>query len=209
MQIHQLKIENKLKKKKRIGRGGKRGTYSGRGIKGQKSRAGRKMEPIIRGSIKRYPKLRGYKFKSFKDTAVLNLSELNFKFNEGQVITPQLLVSKKIVRRISGRTPKVKILSMGKIDKKIIIENCQVSISAKEKIEKAGGMVKPLKKEENKKKGRKGNKVKKEKIELPKDSKKEKENKEKNGKKDKKEKKVKKEEKEKKIKKESPKDSKK
>jgi large subunit ribosomal protein L15 len=64
MQLHELKPIHKFKKKKRIGRGGKRGTYSGKGMKGQKSRAGRRLEPVIRGIIKRYPKLRGYKFKS-------------------------------------------------------------------------------------------------------------------------------------------------
>jgi large subunit ribosomal protein L15 len=63
MQLHEIKPIYKIKKKKRIGRGGKRGTYSGKGIKGQKSRAGTRFEPIIRGLIKRYPKLRGYKFK--------------------------------------------------------------------------------------------------------------------------------------------------
>lgn len=64
MQIHQLKPIHKIKKKKRVGRGGKRGTYSGRGLKGQKSRAGRKMQPAIREFIKKFPKLRGYRFKS-------------------------------------------------------------------------------------------------------------------------------------------------
>lgn len=59
MQLHELQPKHKLKKQKRIGRGGKRGTYSGRGIKGQKSRAGRKLKPAIREFIKRYPKLRG------------------------------------------------------------------------------------------------------------------------------------------------------
>ncbi len=66
MQLHELRPKHKLKKKKRIGRGGKTGTYSGRGVKGQKSRAGAKFEPIIRGLIKRYPKLRGYRFKGKK-----------------------------------------------------------------------------------------------------------------------------------------------
>jgi large subunit ribosomal protein L15 len=64
MQLHQLKPIHKLKKRKRVGRGGKKGTYSGRGIKGQKARAGRRLKPAIRELIKRYPKLRGYKFKS-------------------------------------------------------------------------------------------------------------------------------------------------
>lgn len=43
MQLHQLKIKKKNKSKKRVGRGGKRGTYCGKGIKGQKCRAGRKL----------------------------------------------------------------------------------------------------------------------------------------------------------------------
>lgn len=64
MQLHELRPKHKIKKAKRIGRGGKRGTYSGRGMKGQKSRAGARFEPIIRGLIKRYPKLRGYRFKA-------------------------------------------------------------------------------------------------------------------------------------------------
>lgn len=66
MQLNDLKPIHKNKKRKRVGRGGKRGTYSGRGQKGQLSRAGRKLKPVIREIIKRYPKLRGYKFKSFK-----------------------------------------------------------------------------------------------------------------------------------------------
>lgn len=64
MQLHEIRPLHKGKKRKRVGRGGKRGTYSGRGQKGQKSRAGRRLEPVIREIIKRYPKLRGYKFKS-------------------------------------------------------------------------------------------------------------------------------------------------
>lgn len=64
MQLHELKPKHKRKKRKRVGRGGKRGTYSGRGIKGQKARAGRRLKPVIRELIKRYPKLRGYKFKA-------------------------------------------------------------------------------------------------------------------------------------------------
>ena len=142
MQLHQLKPKNISKKRKRVGRGGKRGTYSGRGMKGQKSRAGRKMEPIIRRDIKRYPKLRGYKFKAYKDIAVLNLDRLNENFKEKDNITPIILVSKKIVRRIRGKIPKVKILGTGKIDKKLSLEGFLFSKTAKEKIEEAGGEIK-------------------------------------------------------------------
>ena len=147
MQLHQLKPKHKLKKRKRVGRGGKRGTYSGRGLKGQRSRAGRKFEPAIRGLIKRYPKLRGYRFKSKvkgqeSKIAILNLETLEKRFNSGEKITPEILLERKIIRRIKGRLPKVKILSRGKLTKKLIIEGCQVSKSTREKIEKAGGSIK-------------------------------------------------------------------
>ena len=52
MQLHTLKRKTKNKTKKRVGRGGKRGTYSGKGLKGQKSRAGKKIRPEIRDIIK-------------------------------------------------------------------------------------------------------------------------------------------------------------
>ena len=147
MQLHQLKPKHKLKKKKRVGRGGKRGTYSGRGLKGQRSRAGRKFKPAIRGLIKRYPKLRGYRFKSKVKSqkskiAILNLETLEKRFNSGEKITPEILLERKIIRRIKGRLPKVKILSRGKLTKKLIIEGCQISKSSKEEIEKAGGSIK-------------------------------------------------------------------
>ncbi len=146
MQLHQLKPIHKLKKRKRIGRGGKRGTYSGRGMKGQRSRAGAKFKPLIRSVIKRYPKLRGYKFKpkiksQKSKTTVLNLDFLEKKFLSQEKITPAVLIEKKIIRRIKRKIPKVKILGKGKITKKLIIEGCQVSKEAKEKIKKAGGTI--------------------------------------------------------------------
>lgn len=144
MQLHELIPKHKLKKKKRVGRGGKRGTYSGRGIKGQKARAGRKLKPIIREIIKRYPKLRGYKFKrKIKEkTIILNLETLEKKFKSGEKVSPQVLLERKIISKIKGRMPKVKILAKGQIKKPLIIENCLISKSAKEKIEKAGGSIK-------------------------------------------------------------------
>ncbi len=59
MQLHELQPITKSKSKKRVGRGGKRGTYSGKGMKGQKSRAGRKIRPAVRDLMQRTPKLRG------------------------------------------------------------------------------------------------------------------------------------------------------
>ena len=142
MQLHQLKPKYKQKKKKRIGRGGKRGSYSGRGIKGQKSRAGRKFKPIIRELIKRYPKLRGYKQKARKkEQALVNIGVLEKKAIASEIINPENLIKKGIIRKIKGRVPEVKILGKGELTKKLIIENCQVSKGAKEAIEKADGKV--------------------------------------------------------------------
>lgn len=143
MQLHQLRPNHKLKQRKRIGRGGKRGTYSGRGMKGQRSRAGRRLKPAIRGLIKRYPKLRGYKFKPLKPKpAIVNIETLEKKFKSGDKINPQILLEKKIICRIKGRIPKVKILGKGKLTKALTIEGCQASKQAREKIEKVHGLVK-------------------------------------------------------------------
>lgn len=144
MELHELKPIHKLKKGKRIGRGGKKGTYAGRGIKGQKARAGRRMKPAIRELIKRYPKLRGYKFRlrSTRRPSVVNLETLEKKFKTGEIVNPKTLLEKRLIRRIKGRLPQVKILGKGKITKKLTIEDCQISKSAKEKVEKAGGTVK-------------------------------------------------------------------
>jgi large subunit ribosomal protein L15 len=138
MQLHQLKRETKIKKKKRVGRGGKKGTYSGRGIKGQKSRAGRKLKPIIREILKKYPKLRGYRFKEKKDDyEIVNLDILDKKFEAGTLITPQLLKEKNIIKR----EVKVKILGKGELKKKLIFKGFLFSKKARDKILKQGGEI--------------------------------------------------------------------
>lgn len=142
MQLHQLKPTYKKKKRKRVGRGGKRGTYSGRGTKGQKQRAGRRLKPLIREVIKRYPKLRGYRFRGFpKAVAIVNTEELDKKFKPSSIINPRALLEEKLIHKIKGKIPKVKILGRGKLTKALVIENCDVSKSAKVAIEKAGGTI--------------------------------------------------------------------
>jgi len=143
MQLHELKRKHKNKDKKRIGRGGKKGTTSGKGTKGQKSRAGRKMVPMIRELIKRYPKLKGYRsFAIENDFAIVNISALEENSKDGETINPENLVKKGIISNIKGRTPKVKILGTGKLTKKLVVENCKASKTAKDAIEKAGGSIK-------------------------------------------------------------------
>ena len=148
MQIHELKPKHKNKSKKRIGRGGKKGTYSGKGVKGQKSRAGRKMVPIIREVIKKYPKLRGYKFNAknrkqkSKILVILNLKNLEKIFDSGEVVNLENLIKKGIIDKIKSKTPGIKILGTGKLTKKLIFEGCNFSKSAKDAVEKAGCNIK-------------------------------------------------------------------
>lgn len=141
IQIHQVKPLIKKKSRKRVGRGGKRGTYSGRGSKGQRSH-GVRIRPHLRDIIKRLPKKRGYRFKSIKKPeAVVNIRFLEKKFKEGDKITPKTLLEAGLVGFYKGKMPAVKLLGSGEITKKLLVSECQISKSAKEKIEKAGGEV--------------------------------------------------------------------
>lgn len=138
MQLHQLRPNYKHKNKKRIGRGGKRGTYSGRGMKGQKSRAGHRIRPAKRDLIQRLPKLRGFKFKSFQPrTTVLNLSNLEKKI-KGNIINRQVLLEAGLIRKSDKR---IKILGEGEIKRAFQIQGLEISQSAKQKIEVAGGRI--------------------------------------------------------------------
>jgi large subunit ribosomal protein L15 len=142
MQLHQIKPKNTSRAKKRVGRGGKRGTYSGRGMKGQKSRSGAGKEPIIRGVVKRYPKLRGYRINPKKqDLSRVNLTILEAKFKDEEFVSPESLLKKGIICKTKRKKIEVKILAKGDLTKKLTIKRCQVSGQAKLKIEKAGGKI--------------------------------------------------------------------
>ncbi|MCX6723034.1 MAG: 50S ribosomal protein L15 [Candidatus Staskawiczbacteria bacterium] len=142
MQIHELRPKHKNRTKKRIGRGGKKGTTSGKGTKGQSSRAGRKMVPIIREFIKKYPKLRGYRAIRIENYfAIVNLEVLEKNSTDGETINPENLLKKGLISKMKGKTPRVKLLGTGKLTKKLVVENCKTSKSAKEAIEKAGGVI--------------------------------------------------------------------
>ncbi len=143
MQLHELKPIHKRKRGKRVGRGGKRGTFSGRGSKGQAARAGRRLKPMIRTLIKRYPKLRGYQFKSLQTKpAIVDVRTLDKKFKSGDMISPETLLKQKLIRRIKGKTPAVKILGKSKLTQPLAVEGCQISKSARESITQAGGTIK-------------------------------------------------------------------
>lgn len=71
----------------------------------------------------------------------INIETLENEFKDSEKVTPKILLDRKLISRIKGKTPKVKILGKGKLTKKLIIEECQTSKGAKERIEKAGGII--------------------------------------------------------------------
>ena len=135
MQLHHLTSPSTNKSEKRVGRGGKRGTYSGRGIKGQNSRAGHRKRPAERDILKKIPKLRGYRFKSFRPQAVIvNLRDLEATFSVGQTVSPETLLQAGLITRLNGKTPKVKVLGSGELKKKLLFKDVTFSKSAQEKV---------------------------------------------------------------------------
>jgi large subunit ribosomal protein L15 len=142
MQIHQIQ-RPKQKIRRRVGRGGTRGNYSGRGIKGQNARAGSSRRPAIRDFIRKIPKLPGVPAARYKKQGskqydmtyeVVNLDALNKKFKDGEVVSPETLLGKKLLRRIKGRMPNVKILGRGALKKKLIFERVAMSQSVHSKL---------------------------------------------------------------------------
>lgn len=142
MQLHNLQRKTKQKSKIRVGRGVTRGKTSGRGHKGQKARAGHHIRPDIRDRIKKIPKKRGFKFSAVSGRAVpVSLSALDASFNAGDAVSPQALVAKGLVEKVSGKTPAVKIVANGELTKKLAVSGCKISATAREQIEKAGGSI--------------------------------------------------------------------
>ncbi len=145
MQFHQLKRVHANKRSAQVGRGGKRGKTSGRGGKGQTARAGHKKYPEIRDMIKRIPKLRGRGKQSFKSFQIpfvpINLETIEKVYASGSTVSPETLLTAKVISLASGNVPPVKILGRGTLSKKLTISGCAISASAKTAVEKAGGSV--------------------------------------------------------------------
>jgi len=143
VQVHQIQF--RLKKSKRIGRGGKRGNYSGRGIKGQKARAGHKIKPMIREMILRFPKLRGSGNVSIKKPEIfeVNLDQIDKVFQAGEKVDQETILAKGLVK--VPKTLKrfiIKILGRGKLTKKLVFDHrLNFSERAKQKILAQGSVI--------------------------------------------------------------------
>jgi large subunit ribosomal protein L15 len=151
LSLNTLKIQKGSKKKvQRRGRGNasRRGNYSGRGMKGQKSRSGGKsgLKKLgMRNMILQMPKLRGFNRNS-KTIHIVNVGDLEKIFKTGDKITPKELFKRDLIKSSTGT---VKILGDGKLTKKFLISAHQFSKSAKQIIEKAGGVAVIYVKKEN------------------------------------------------------------
>jgi large subunit ribosomal protein L15 len=152
LNLSNLKPAQARKDRKRIGRGlgSGKGRYSGRGLKGQKSRSGsHKMRPGFEGGqnplYMRLGKLRGQHSKDAMpvgphrtSTAPVNVAALEERFDAGGEVTPESLVEKGVLK--NTRTD-VKILGNGELTKKLSVTAHAVSATAREKIEAAGGTI--------------------------------------------------------------------
>ena len=133
----------KNKKRRRVGRGpgSGHGKTSGRGHKGQGQRAGYSRHPVFQGGamplVRRVPK-RGFNNKWAKIVAIVNVSDLEAKFEGGADVSPESLQKTSL---LGHRFDELKVLGNGEITKALKVSAHRFSKSAKEKIEKAGGEI--------------------------------------------------------------------
>ncbi len=137
MQIHTLKVTKKPERK-RIGRGGKRGTTSGRGTKGQGAH-GKKKDPLFEGGrstfTERLKKVRGFKSVHPKKYTV-TLDQLEARFSDGETVTLATLIEKRVVPK-KALVAGAKIVATGTLKKKLgLDESVACSEKAKEAFKK-------------------------------------------------------------------------
>ena len=121
------------------GEGSGNGKTAGRGQKGQWARSGGGVRPGFEGGqtplARRLPK-RGFHNIFGTENAVVNIADLNAKFEDGAVVTVADMIAAGLVKKeLDG----VKVLGNGAIEKKLTVQAAAFSASAKEKIEAAGG----------------------------------------------------------------------
>ncbi|MDB4991824.1 MAG: ribosomal protein large subunit ribosomal protein [Parcubacteria group bacterium] len=145
MQINTLKAATSRITSVRVGRGSTRGKNSGRGNKGQNSRAGHKNRPEMRDLLKKIPKRRGFgknRSRTVKPQIIytpVNLTKLEATFAAGDIVNPVALMLNGLVRSRGGYIIPVKILGTGTITKALTIVDCEFSQTAKAAVEAAGG----------------------------------------------------------------------
>jgi len=136
------KLEKTTQKRKRVGRGGKRGRYSGRGKEGQKSRtgSGSELKASFEGGqmplVRRIPR-RGFTNVFKKEYALVNLCDLEVHYQAGDVVNEATLREKRLVK--GKNTAFIKVLGNGTLSKKLTVQAHAISASAAQAIQNAGG----------------------------------------------------------------------
>ena len=143
MKLHEMKYtEGARRSTKRLGRGegSGLGKTSGKGHKGQNARSGGGVRLGFEGGqtplARRLPK-RGFTNFTRKEYAIVNVELLN-RFENGTVVTPELLVEMGLVKKVLNG---IKVLGEGELEKALTVKANKFSKSAVEVIEKAGGKV--------------------------------------------------------------------
>ena len=147
MKLHELApAAGSNRASKRVGRGpaSGQGKTAGKGHKGQKARAGSGPRPGFEGGQmplqRRIPK-RGFNNIFAKEIAIVNVSAIDEKFEEGAIVDIEALKNAGLIKKeLDG----VKVLGNGDITKKLTIKANAFSAGAKEKIEAAGGVAEVL-----------------------------------------------------------------
>ena len=142
MKLHELNALPEAKARKRVGRGpgSGMGKTATRGEKGQKKRSGASIPAWFQGGqyplYRRIPKIGFNNAKFTTRFATINLSDLDKYFKDGEVVTPEILKEKGIIKKqLSG----VKVLANGTLTKKLTVKAHRFSSTAVSKIEAAGG----------------------------------------------------------------------
>lgn len=142
MKLENLPRSKETKNIKRVGRGpgSGMGKTSTRGENGQKSRSGASIPAWFQGGqtpLHRRIPIRGFNNKQFETKyAVINLSDLDKFFNDGDTVTPEILKEKGIIKKqLSG----IKVLATGELTKKLTVKANRFSAKAVTKIENSGG----------------------------------------------------------------------
>ena len=145
MELKDLKpAEGSKRNRKRVGRGpaSGNGKTAGRGMNGQKSRAGGGKGAGFEGGqtplARRLPKLPGFRNFNRVEYVPVNVSRLDAKFNAGDLVDADTLYAAGIIK---NTTDPIKVLGDGEITKALTVRVDKVSASAKAKIEAVGGKV--------------------------------------------------------------------
>ena len=143
MKLNELKYtEGSRRDSMRVGRGmGSKGKTSGRGMNGQTKHNGAGPHPGFEGGqLPLYRAIPKFGFTNFtrKEYAIVNVADLDARFEDGAVVTPEELLHKGLLKKtLCG----VKVLGGAKLTKKLTVRASKFSASAKQAIEEAGGAI--------------------------------------------------------------------